>query len=181
MHEEVPGLAWPAIEPRTGPSPKDPDQRTTVWLRMASLLGVVLAAAVGCGDAREDSRPATAPTDNPARGTPPGYQREDIAAVREVAFTFFRSPRVDLAGQACVHLTGEEHLRLDRLGGCARVLNRLGERLVHGHEIIATDIRVNSELGTARATMNQDAIRGTPPVIRLRREDGCWRIFDTGL
>lgn len=81
-----------------------------------------------------------------------------------------------------MHLTGEEHLRLDRMGGCARVLNRrLGDRLAPSGEIVATDIRVDSQRGTARATMNEEPVRGRPPVIRLRREGTCWRIFDTGL
>lgn len=150
--------------------------------RVVSVSAVALVAAAGCGETGEEgSRPARDP-DPAARGTPAGAQREDIAVVRSVATTFFRSPRAERAGQACVHLTGEEHLRLDRMGGCARVLNRsLGDRLAPSGEIVATGIRVDSQRGTARATMNQDPIRGTPPVIRLRREENCWRIFDTGL
>ena len=111
--------------------------------RVVALVGATLVLATGCGDAREASRSATAPTDYTARGTPAGYQREDIAAVREIATTFSRSPRAGLGGQACVHLTGEEHLRLDRMGGCGGVLNRrLGDRLAASGEIVATAIRV---------------------------------------
>lgn len=153
--------------------------------RLVSFSVVALVAAAGCGEAREASRPATTPkppAGPEARGTPAGAQREDIAVVRSVATTFFRSPRSERAGQACVNLTEDEYLRLDGMGGCTRALKRrLGDRLAPSGEIMATDIRVDSQRGTARATMNQDPIRGTPPVIRLRREENCWRIFDTGL
>lgn len=100
-----------------------------------------------------------------------------------MAYHYFRPPKAQEGGRACVYLTAQEHQRLDGLGGCAKVLNRYGRRYIRGRELVVVGIRVDpaSPTPTARASVVGNAIRGKPPTIRLRREDGCWRVFDTGL
>jgi hypothetical protein len=80
-------------------------------------------------------------------------------------------------------LTGQERARLDRRpGGCAATLNKqLGGLLIKGRETIAVVLTLDSKAATATASVLRMSIRGKPPIISLRNEDGIWRVFDTGL
>jgi hypothetical protein len=84
-------------------------------------------------------------------------------------------------GRSCVQLTPEEHLRLDGLGGCARVLNRFGERFLPDQEVVVVGIRYDREREEATASVNPQSIAGRPPVIRLLLDNGTWRVSDTGI
>jgi hypothetical protein len=144
----------------------------------AGLLGLT---ACGGGGVPGDGRASTTAPPGGSEAAP--SRGEAVAQVRAVAYSYFRPPKAQEGGRACVYLTAREHQRLDGLGGCAKVLNRYGRRYVRGRELVVVGVRVDpaSPTPTARASVAGDAIRGTPPTIRLRREDGCWRVFDTGL
>lgn len=104
--------------------------------------------------------------------------------VLDLAFTYFRTAKIRRGRTACRLMTRQEQRRVG--GGedrrCAAVLNaRLGPRLIKGRETVGVVLDLNRSAGTARASVLPMSIRGTPPVIRLRRSEGAWRIFDSGL
>ena len=105
------------------------------------------------------------------------------AAVLDVAFTYFRTPKVGAGGAACRLLTGQERAWLERKpGGCAATLNKeVGGSLIKGRETVAVVLAFDSKAGTAEASVLQMSIRSTPPIISLRNERGVWRVFDSGL
>jgi hypothetical protein len=105
------------------------------------------------------------------------------ATILDVAFTYFRTPKVGAGRAACRLLTGQERARLDRQPlGCAATLNKLlGGALIKGRETIAVILTLDSKAAVATASVLRMSIRGKPPVISLRNEHGIWRVFDTGL
>jgi hypothetical protein len=138
--------------------------------RVVAMTGAAaLVCVAGCGSGSGSSRHAAAP----------GGRSAAIIKVREVAYSFFRPTKVGDGGRACVELTAEEHVRLDRAGGCAKVLSRYGHRFLPGQELVVTHIAVDPKRGTATASVARSAVAGEPPVIRLLYVDGVWRVADT--
>jgi uncharacterized protein YceK len=134
---------------------------------------VVTLGAVSTASRRQRRRcpPARAPLDDPR------------SAVLDVAFEYFRTAKVRAGRRTCKLLTQGERERLARRPeGCAATVNReLGPRLLAGKETVAVVISFDRTAGRATAGVLGMSIRGTPPVIELRRQRGAWRISGTGL
>lgn len=104
--------------------------------------------------------------------------------VLDIAFTYFRRAKIRDGRGTCRLMTRQEQRRVGRgkVGRCMAVVNaRLGPRLIKGRETVGVVLHLNRSAETARASILPMSIRGKPPIIRLRRTQGKWRIFDSSL